>query len=479
MAKRNSRASKTSVVSNAEIADKLMSVAQLLSVHDGNYYKIKAYRRAAANIRLRPESLADMVRSDADLTRFRGIGKAIASAIREIVLTGHLRNLETMLSEASPEAIGLTRFPRLDPRRVARVYKKLGISTVEALRDKLESGDIASRLGVRMAQHVRLALSEMQPILLHKADDLRVAIEEFLWHECGVAAVQVAGDYRRRVEIVEEIAFVVQTNDFRSMVAKLERYGGSTPLLRLTTDAAEFALSSGIKLRVLLSPARTWGVSLIAHTGSAAHLEELETTTGGIKSLTPTGVFATEQAVYGELGLSYIEPELREGHGETDRAKQGTPVALVSVSDIRGNLHANSTSSDGRHSIEQMAIAAGKRGYEYIGITDHSQSLKFASGVPAARLWDQIRYIDSLNERLANIRVFKSSEVDILADGSLDYPNELLRELDYTVCSIHSAFALSREKPDRAHSASDGQPVFQHPRPRHWPAVAQAPRLRD
>jgi len=139
-------------------------------------------------------------------------------------------------------------------------------------------------------------------------------------------------------------------------------------------------------------------------------------------------------------------PRLREGYDEVDRALRGTLPVLVTVEDIRGDLHAHSTSSDGSHSIEQMAMAARDCGYEYIGITDHSQSLKIARGVPIEEMWKQVRFIDKLNSRLDGIRVLKSAEVDILADGALDYPDDLLKELDYTVCSVHSRFGLGKDQ---------------------------------
>ena len=162
--------------------------------------------------------------------------------------------------------------------------------------------------------------------------------------------------------------------------------------------------------------------------------------------------------MYGKFGLAFIEPELREGHDEVDRAAQGTLPVLVTAKDIRGELHAHSTSSDGSHSIEQMAAAAKEKGYEYLGITDHSQSLKIARGVSVEDLWKQIRYIDKLNEKLKGFRVLKSSEVDILVDGSLDYPDDLLKELDYTVCSIHSRFGLGKaEQTERIMRAMDNR----------------------
>ena len=431
-------------LSNADIADRLAGLAQLLSVQKENPYKVRAYHRAAARIRSLSESLDEMVRDDADLTRFPGIGDAIAAAIREIVLTGRLRKLDTLRSEAAPEMASLADYPRLDPRRVRRVYKKLGISSIEELREKLESGAIEALLGVRLAQHIRQGLSDAHAMLLHRADDLRDAVAEFLVERCVVKEVQVTGACRRRVEVIEGLSFGVQTGNFGEVVDKLKRYGGRTPLLSSDADTALFALSAGITLRVTRCSPRLWGLRLIRDTGSPAHLEKLEVVIAKLSSV--EGSFPSESAFYKTFGLSFIEPELREGHDEVDRALRGDLPVLVGMKDIRGDLHAHSLSSDGVHSIEQMAAAARERDYEYIGITDHSQSLKIAGGVTVADLWQQIRHIDRLNEKLDGIRVLKSSEVDILADGSLDYPDDLLRELDYTVCSVHSRFGLGREE---------------------------------
>ena len=165
-----------------------------------------------------------------------------------------------------------------------------------------------------------------------------------------------------------------------------------------------------------------------------------------LRCCTTNAPFETEAAFYSEFGLSYVEPELREGHDEVERALNGDLPVLVRETDIRGDLHAHSTSSDGSNSIEQMAAAALNLGYEYVGITDHSHSLKIAGGVTVENLWKQIRFIDKLNNRDIGIRILKSAEVDILADGTLDYPDDLLRELDYTVCSIHSRFGLDKEQ---------------------------------
>jgi len=431
-------------LSNAEIADRLASLAQLLSTQKENPYKIKAYTRAAAKIRTLSESVDELVRNDADLTAYAGIGEAIASAIREIVLTGRLGKLEKLRSAASPELASISAFPRLDPKRILRIYKKLGIRSVEELRERLENGEVEKQLGLRMAQHVRQGVTEAHAILLYRAHDLRIAVEEFLLEKCGVRRAEAVGDYRRRVDVIEELAFIVDTDNFAAVVSTLERYGGRTPLLSATRDTACYALSSGLVLRIHTASKENWGLALVLCTGSKAHLRKLAAVTGSLTPVESKGPFNTEEALYAEFGLSFIEPELREGYNEVKQAAQGTLPVLVTVKDIRGELHTHTTSSDGSNSIEQMAAAARAHGYEYIGITDHSQSLKIARGVSVEDLWKQIRFIDKLNERLDDIRVLKSAEVDILADGSLDYPDGLLRELDYTVCSVHSRFAFGK-----------------------------------
>jgi DNA polymerase (family 10) len=194
------------------------------------------------------------------------------------------------------------------------------------------------------------------------------------------------------------------------------------------------------------APKKNWGLSLVRCTGSKGHLRKLAAVTGSLAAVETKGPFPTEQALYSKFGLSFIEPELREGYDEVKRAAQGNLPVLVTVKDLCGELHTHSTSSDGSDSIEQMAIAARDRGYEYLGITDHSQSLKIARGVSIEGLWRQIGAIDKLNARLNGIRLLKAAEVDILANGALDYPDDLLRELDYTVCSIHSQFNLDKKQ---------------------------------
>jgi DNA polymerase (family 10) len=434
-------------MSNAEIADLLLSLAQMLAAQKENPFKIKAYRRAAKTISNLSESVDELVRDDADLTQYAGIGAAIAGAIREIVQQGGtLQQLETLRANARPEVAAVSAYPRLDPQRVARIYKKLGIGSISELLERLERGEIGQQLGARMEQHVRQGLTRTTHVLLYDAHRIATAVEEFLLSKCGVTRADAAGDYRRRVEVIGELSFVIATDDFQSVVAKFRRYGGRTTVVAADEATALFQLPSGVHVRLNNAPLKQWGIFLLVATGSQDHLQKLASTGHELAALTKeNGRYESEDAVYRGLGLDVIPPELREGNDEVDRAASGRLPHLITIDDICGELHAHSTSSDGAQTIEQMAGVARQKGYEYLGITDHSQSLRIARGVSESDLWAQIRYIDQLNKRATTeIQILKSAEVDILADGSLDYPDELLKELDYTVCSIHSKFALDK-----------------------------------
>ena len=433
-------------LSNADVADRLSSLAQMLTMEKANPYKVRAYRRAAAVVRGLGESVEELVRSNADLRVYAGIGEAISGAIREIVETGSLKTLEKLRASASPELISLSEHPRLDPRRVLRVYKKLSISTVEQLRSALDTGQIERTLGSRMAQHVRYGLIETETILLYHAHPLCESIAAFLLNKAGVERVEAAGDYRRRVDIIGRIDFIVQAGDFSRVVEAMQRYGGRTALIESTPTTATYSLSSGPILCLQQAQKNNWGFALVRGTGCAAHLRKLSRVTGSLTRLGKGREFATEEAFYKRFGMQFIPPELREGLHEVTQSRNGTLPQLVTQEDIRGDLHTHTFASDGADSVEEMALAAQELGYEYIGITDHSPSLKIANGQSIRDLRKQIRMIDKVNGRLSGFRLLKSAEVDILVDGELDLPDDILRELDYTVCSIHSRFAMSRER---------------------------------
>jgi DNA polymerase (family 10) len=446
-------------LTNPAVADKLLALAHVLATRGENPFKVKAYRRAARVIRAMGDSVAEQVAGGQDLTRYAGIGPAIAAVIQEIVQTGTTHRTKNLETENRPELVAAAAYPRLDPRRVLRIFRKLNISTVEELKQSLDTGQIHDVLGATLDQHVRRAMSDSEEVLLYEADSAVNEMKGFLVERCGVQKAEAAGEYRRRVDVVHELSFVIETTSFPAVLECLRHYGGRAQLLEDNEKHATFRLSSGLLLRVTAASRNLWGAALIQATGSDRHLRALKE--AGFEALLHDGeVNPTEEIAYGRLGLSHIPAELREGRDEVALAQSGRLPNLVTVKDIRGELHAHTTSSDGADTLEAMAEAARARGLEYIGISDHSQSLKIARGLSEPRLKNQLRFIDKLNGRLNGIRILKSAEVDILPDGTLDYSNDLLKELDYTVCSIHSKFGLSKtEQTERIMRAMDN-PYF-------------------
>ena len=447
------------LLSNAEIADRLLSLAQMLSAQKENPFKIKAYRRAAQTIRGLSDSIDELVRRGIDLTAIPGIGQGISAAIREIVLSGTLEKLERLRAEVPPEIAAITEYPGLDPKRVLRIYKKLKINSVTELKEKLESGAVAEQLGERMAQHVRQALTPAREILLYHAQPLAGAIRDFIGRHCRVRNTAVTGAVRRKVEVISELSLLLDVDDMTQVVDKVSRYGGRTEVVSVTSATALFRLAAGITLR-LDRAERPWGLAMVLSTGSEAHVRNL--TAAGLDRISNRPL-ETEEQVYDSLGLQFIPPELRDGSNEVERAARNAIPVLVGKSDIRGDLHAHTTASDGSDSIAEMAAAAGERGYQYLGITDHSQSLKIARGLSEEALRLQIREIDRLNERLPwNSWCLKSAEVDILADGSLDYPDDLLQRVRLYGLLHPFRFALGREQQTERMHASHGQSILHH-----------------
>jgi DNA polymerase (family 10) len=252
-----------------------------------------------------------------------------------------------------------------------------------------------SEKGVRLQTTVpgvpELALAITGTAGIQTADPIAASVREFLLTRCGARRAAAAGDYRRRVAVRSELVFVIGTDQFPALVSRLERFGGRAERLSADETTAVLRLSSGILLSAQSAAPDNWGLELIRYTGSQAHLNQLEAAGLGLQKLARSRQpYPEEAAIYRAVGLSFIDPELREGLDEVELARKGALPVLITAADIRGELHAHSTSSNGRNTIEQMARAAREKGYEYLGITDHSQSLKIAGGLPEENLWKQI-----------------------------------------------------------------------------------------
>jgi DNA polymerase (family 10) len=451
-AKSNKADSESRAITNSGVAAILHRYAAVLNAGGEDGFKIKAYRRAAETIERMPGAVADLVARGNDLQNLPGIGKAISSAIEEIVRTGKFQRLDETLAPMPPEMVELISRPLLDPKRVQSIYKKLGIHTLKELAERLELGAIRQSFGDRMELHIRQGLDSRPRMLLRKADQLAGPIEAFLKSIPGVATVERTGSLRRRQETVGDLSFLISGGRPRDVFEQFGQFAKPEPGTG-ERNRRSFRLATGQVVTLQWAAKKTWGLELLTATGAPAHLRELESRarqkriTLSVKGLASRQIDASsESSVYQAVGLQVIEPKLREGRGEIRAAAQGCLPSLVQLADLKGDLHMHTTASDGGNTMLEMTEAARGLGYQYLAITDHSQSLKLTNGLSEKRLLAQIREIDKLNARLDGIVILKSSEVDILENGSLDYPPSVLKELDLTICSIHSRFALDRER---------------------------------
>jgi DNA polymerase (family 10) len=434
---------------NAQVADLLRRYATTLQLEGVDRFKIKAYRRAADTLETTSVDVGNLVSRGESLESLPGIGKAISAKIQEIVKTGKLPQLDKALSKLGPEFRELAVRPLLDPKQVLRVYKKLKINSLNQLQQRLASGEIREALGNRIEFHIRRGLDDRPRILLWDVRDFAPQFQGRLEELPEVSRAENTGSVRRKQDTIGDVNFLVAGNSAAAIFKRVGEFPGVLSHEKIGPREARFTFSSGRHVAVRHTVLKEWGLAQVLATGSAAHVKELrDRFTKLRRGLTAKSLgkdAASEAAVYEKAQLTYIEPELREGVGEIAAAATGKLPELIGLADIRGDLHMHTTASDGADSIEAMAGAAKARGYKYIAITDHSQSLKITNGLSPQRLRAQHRAIDKLNARLKGIRILKSAEVDILDDGSLDYENSVLKDFDLTICSIHSRFALNKQ----------------------------------
>jgi DNA polymerase (family 10) len=447
---------------NAKVAALLRQFATALKLQRAGRFKVKAYLRAAETIEATSKNVEHLAANGESLEALPGIGKAISANIQEIVKTGRLSQLERAAANLPPELLELSERPLLDPSSVKRVYKKLGIKSLAELKAKLNAGEIGKVLGTRLEHHVRQGLDDRPRILHWATNDFVSQFKAFISSLPEVTRVEVTGSYRRKKDTVGDLNFLVASKNATSICHRVAEFPGVLSSEKVVLKEARFKLSLGRTITLRFAPLRQWGFSLLETTGSKAHLKQLNDRFRKKRITLSSSALGKraeqEETVYQVVGLPYIEPELREGRGEIEAAATGKLPKLVELKDIAGDLHMHTTASDGVNSILEMANAAKDKGYTYVAIADHSQSLKITNGLTPKRLLAQCRAIDKVNSRLKGIRVLKSAEVDILEDGTLDYPDAVLKELDLTICSIHSKFSLDKnEQTERLMRAMDSR----------------------
>jgi len=448
-------------VHNADIAAAFRRLADLLEIEGENPFRVRAYRNAAATVGGMPRDAGAMLADGADLAELPGIGDDLAGKIAEMVETGSLHLLEDIETRVPPGLSDMTRIPGLGPKRVKAIHEALGIDDIESLERAARDGRLRTLPGLGAKTEAKI-LEEIgryegaeKRLLRIDAEHIAEPLLAFIREISGVKQAVIAGSYRRQKETVGDLDILVTAKDGAAVIARFVRYDEVGDIVSKGTTRSTVILKSGFQVDLRVVPEVSYGAALFYFTGSRAHNIELrkQAIKHGWK-LNEYGLFEgdrriagkTEQEIYDKLALPFIAPQLRENRGEIEAARKGSLPELVTLEDMRGDLHCHTIASDGKYSVREMAEAAKKKGYAWLGITDHSRSQTVAGGMSEDELAAQIDEIDALNEESSGFRVLKSCEVDILPDGSLDFSDGLLARLDYTVCSIHGAFDLSREK---------------------------------
>ncbi len=446
---------------NNDVAELFERLADLLEIEGANPFRVRAYRNAARLIRSLPREVADMVAAGEDLTRLPGIGEDLAGKIKTIVETGTLPLLEEEARKVPPELAELLEIEGLGPKRVKVLHEVLGVRSLEDLERTVNAGKVRELPGFgekterAILEGIQRLRAQYGRTLLASAEPVAEALREHLAATAGVERVEIAGSYRRRKETVGDLDILAIAAPDSPVMDRFTTFEAVARVHSKGTTRSTVHLRSGLQVDLRVVPPQSYGAALQYFTGSKAHNIAVRrlAVKRGLK-INEYGIFrgsrriggAEEEEVYASVDLPWIPPELREDRGEIEAAMAGRLPELITQDHIRGDLHVHSKHTDGRYSIEDMALAARELGYEYIAVTDHSRRVTMAHGLDEKRLRQELEEIDRLNERLESIRILKGCEVDILEDGRLDLPDSVLAELDLAVCSVHYQFNLPREK---------------------------------
>lgn len=444
---------------NREIAEIFENMADMLSITDENPFKIRAYKKAAVNILELREAIED-ASARGELTEIPGVGKDLADKIREYVETGRMKEYERLQENIPLDTVELLRIPGLGPKTLSLLFKGLGIRNAADLEKALDGPEILKfkGMGLKKIEDIRRGIALLREskersrlgVVLPIGESLVEAVSRIPRTEGAI----LAGSLRRMRETVKDIDVLTISDNPPEVVEAFTSLRPEKDVLASGSTKGSVILQEGIQADLRVVGPESYGAALLYFTGSKAHNVRLRglAQKKGLK-INEYGVFRgeemiageTEREIYETLGLPFIPPELREDRGEIEAAMEGRLPDLIDLADIRGDLHTHTTWSDGKATIAQMADAAEGLGYEYIAITDHSPSQTIAKGLPIERLLEKKKELAEEAGKRKKIKVLMGTEVDIKMDGTLDYPDEILKDLDVVVASVHSGFKMDRE----------------------------------
>lgn len=454
-------------MTNSQIADVFEEMADLLEFKGENAFRVRAYRNGARAIRDYSQSIASVVADDPKkLQKIDGVGKAVAEKCVVLVQTGELPQLNELLEEIPESVLALMRIPGVGPKKAAALFHELSVTSLDELKRACEEGKVRDLkgFGAKTEQAIldgmSIAEAASQRIYWSAADDIAAEIREHLTQCPEIERLEFAGSYRRGRETVGDLDVLVVSSDVKKVMDHFGQLTEIQDVIGRGDTKMSVRLNSGFQIDLRIVPEESFGAALQYFTGSQAHNVTLRgrAKQRGLK-INEYGVFridgkketyiagATEEDVYATLDLPLFPPELRESRHEFEWAAEGELPKLITVDDIRGDLHMHTTATDGKASLEEMVNAARRRGLEYVAITDHSKRVSMARGLDAKRLLSQWSEIDELNEKLeGDFAVLKGIECDILESGGMDLPDDVLEQADWVLASVHYGQKQSRQQ---------------------------------
>ena len=453
-------------MNNSEVAQVFDNIADFLEIKGEQIYRVLAYRRGAEAIRNLGRDI-HKVWQEEQLQDVPGVGKAISEKIAELLSSGKLEYYERLQAEIPVGLLQVLKVGDVGPKKAARFWKELGIESIEQLEQSARAGQLRQLSGMGEKSEARI-LESIESLKRRKIDRIPIGqalpaaqqLVDFLRSLPEVTAAEAAGSLRRQRETVGDLDLLVAATDKEAVMAAFSEMPSVHRVKGLGGTKVSVELVDGLRVQLWVHPPERFGTALQYATGSQAHnvkLREMALDQGVSLSEHALSredgseiLCAEEEQVYAALGLPWIPPELREDRGEIQAAKEGALPKLVTLAQVRGELHAHSEWSDGAVSIEAMARGAKERGLRYLIITDHSRSLGVANGLSIERLREQRKELETARRAMGKgFTLLQGAEVEILADGKLDYPDEVLAELDLVIASLHTSLRQSRERVTR------------------------------
>ncbi len=445
---------------NSEIAEVFDRIADVLEFKGEVIFKINSYRKTARMLRDTTEDIA-VVAAEGRLQEIPGVGKSTAEKIREYLETGKIAKYEEERAGLSDELLQMLKIPGMGPKGLALIYRELKTDTFEALEEAIHSGRLAKLpgMGPKKAENILKGIELLREagkrtplgIALPIAEDILVSVRAFR----EVKKAEMAGSLRRMQETIGDIDILASASEHTKVIEAFTSLPQVKRVLAAGKTKASVIAEGNHQIDLRVVDMESFGAALQYFTGSKPHNVKLRDIAKGLGfKINEYGVFhgdekvggKDEEEVYMAIGLKWVPPELREDRGEIEAAKDDALPDLITDRQIKGDLHVHSRYSDGKATIQQLAEQGEALGYKYLAVTDHSQSLKIAGGLTLEQVGKKYKEIHRINSRLKNLRLLFGTELDILSDGSLDYPDEILEKFDWVVASIHSGFKQPREK---------------------------------